>query len=35
MFGEEYGWRGFLLQELAEAKGKISGVIVVGVVYSF
>ena len=34
MFGEEYGWRGFLLKELAEAKGKVFGSIVVGVVWA-
>lgn len=34
MFGEEYGWRGFLLKELAETKGKIFGALVVGVVWA-
>jgi len=33
-FGEEYGWRGFLLKELATAKGKIYGAIVVGIVWA-
>lgn len=34
IFGEEYGWRGFLLKELAAAKGKIYSAIVVGVVWA-
>ncbi len=34
IFGEEYGWRGFLLKELAEAKGKIFAAIVVGLVWA-
>ncbi|RZT95741.1 CAAX prenyl protease-like protein [Ancylomarina subtilis] len=34
MFGEEYGWRGFLLKELATAKGKIYSAIVVGIVWA-
>ncbi|NOX89815.1 MAG: CPBP family intramembrane metalloprotease [Calditrichaeota bacterium] len=34
IFGEEYGWRGFLLKALAEAKGKIFAAIVVGVVWA-
>lgn len=35
MFGEEYGWRGFLLKDLAEAKGKIFAAVVVGIVWAF
>lgn len=35
VFGEEYGWRGLLLKQLTEAKGKIFGTIVVGVVWAF
>ncbi len=35
MFGEEYGWRGFLLKQLSEAKGKIFGAMVVGIVWAF
>ncbi len=34
IFGEEYGWRGFLLKALAEAKGKVFAAIVVGVVWA-
>jgi len=34
IFGEEYGWRGFLLKELATAKGKIYSAIVVGIVWA-
>lgn len=34
MFGEEYGWRGFLLKELATVKGKIYSAIVVGVIWA-
>ncbi|NOY38194.1 MAG: CPBP family intramembrane metalloprotease [Chlorobi bacterium] len=34
IFGEEYGWRGFLLKSLAEAKGKVFAAIVVGVVWA-
>ncbi|GBD94992.1 CAAX amino terminal protease self- immunity [bacterium BMS3Abin05] len=34
IFGEEYGWRGFLLKALAEAKGKVYGAIGVGVVWA-
>ena len=34
MFGEEYGWRGFLLKELTKAKGKVFGSIVVGIVWA-
>jgi len=35
MFGEEYGWRGFLLKDLAETRGKVFGVVVVGIVWAF
>ena len=35
MFGEEYGWRGFLLKELAEAKGKVFAALIVGLVWTF
>lgn len=34
IFGEEYGWRGFLLKNLAEAKGKIAASLVVGAVWA-
>jgi len=34
IFGEEYGWRGFLLKELAAAKGKIISALAVGVVWA-
>ena len=34
MFGEEYGWRGFLLKELATVKGKIYSAIIVGIVWA-
>jgi membrane protease YdiL (CAAX protease family) len=34
MFGEEYGWRGFLLKDLAEAKGKIFATVTVGIVWA-
>lgn len=34
VFGEEYGWRGFLLKEVTEAKGKITGAVVVGIVWA-
>ena len=34
MFGEEYGWRGFLLKEIAEVKGKIFAAMAVGVVWA-
>lgn len=34
MFGEEYGWRGFLLKELAAVKGKILSAMVVGIVWA-
>jgi membrane protease YdiL (CAAX protease family) len=34
MFGEEYGWRGFLLKNLAESKGKISSAMIVGLVWA-
>jgi len=33
-FGEEYGWRGFLLKELAEIKGRVFAAIVVGIVWA-
>lgn len=34
MFGEEYGWRGFLLKELAEVKDKIYSAMIVGIVWA-
>lgn len=34
LFGEEYGWRGFLLKELATTKGKVFSAMVVGVVWA-
>lgn len=34
MFGEEYGWRGFLLRDLAEKKNKIIATIIVGIVWA-
>mgnify|MGYP003465536398 CR=1 FL=1 len=34
IFGEEYGWRGFLLKNLAEAKGKIVASLIVGAVWA-
>ncbi|MFC1784939.1 CPBP family intramembrane glutamic endopeptidase [Candidatus Neomarinimicrobiota bacterium] len=34
MFGEEYGWRGFLLKELTESIGNVWGSFVVGVVWA-
>lgn len=34
MFGEEYGWRGFLLKDLADNKNKIFATIIVGVVWA-
>jgi len=34
IFGEEYGWRGFLLKELAATKGKIISAIIVGLVWA-
>lgn len=34
MFGEEYGWRGFLLKELTATKGKTVASIVVGIVWA-
>lgn len=34
MFGEEYGWRGFLLKKLATVKGKIYSAIIVGIVWA-
>ena len=33
-FGEEYGWRGFLLKDLAEIKGRVFATLVVGVVWA-
>jgi membrane protease YdiL (CAAX protease family) len=33
-FGEEYGWRGFLLKNLADAKGKIFAAVITGVVWA-
>ncbi|MFH1347935.1 MAG: CPBP family intramembrane glutamic endopeptidase [Candidatus Margulisiibacteriota bacterium] len=33
MFGEEYGWRGYLLPTLTEQHGKIRAVIIVGIVW--
>lgn len=34
LFGEEYGWRGFLLKELAAVKGKIYSAIAVGIIWA-
>ncbi|NOQ27006.1 MAG: CPBP family intramembrane metalloprotease [Bacteroidales bacterium] len=34
MFGEEYGWRGFLLKDLAEVKGKVFAAVIVGIVWA-
>lgn len=34
LFGEEYGWRGFLLPRLSTAKGKVYATIVVGTVWA-
>jgi len=34
MFGEEYGWRGFLLNELNKAKGQTVAAFVVGIVWA-
>lgn len=34
IFGEEYGWRGFLLQTLSDAKGRIFAAIIVGIVWA-
>jgi uncharacterized protein len=34
IFGEEYGWRGFLLKELNAYKGKIFSAIIVGIVWA-
>ncbi|RPH34155.1 MAG: CPBP family intramembrane metalloprotease [Bacteroidales bacterium] len=34
LFGEEYGWRGFLLQNLSEARGKLFAVVAVGIVWA-
>jgi membrane protease YdiL (CAAX protease family) len=34
IFGEEYGWRGFLLKEIASFKGKIKSVVIVGIVWA-
>ena len=33
-FGEEYGWRGFLLKNLADAKGKIIAAVITGLVWA-
>ena len=34
VFGEEYGWRGFLLANLAEVKGKIFAANIVGIIWA-
>ncbi|MBB3696856.1 CPBP family intramembrane metalloprotease [Flammeovirga yaeyamensis] len=34
IFGEEYGWRGFLLPNLAESLGKVKAMIIVGIVWA-
>lgn len=34
MYGEEYGWRGFLLEEFSKNKGKIKSTIIVGCVWA-
>lgn len=34
IFGEEYGWRGYLLPELARQRGPVSGTIYVGIVWA-
>lgn len=33
-FGEEYGWRGYLLPELTKTKGKLKATIIVGIVWA-
>jgi len=34
LFGEEYGWRGFLLQSLAKARGKLFATFITGLVWA-
>lgn len=34
IFGEEYGWRGYLLPELARQRGQLAATIVVGIVWA-
>jgi membrane protease YdiL (CAAX protease family) len=34
VFGEEYGWRGYLLPRLTESMGKITATIIVGIVWA-
>ncbi len=34
LFGEEYGWRGFLLKNLSESKGKFFATVAVGIIWA-
>ncbi len=34
MFGEEYGWRGYLLDNIAKIKGEIHATVVVGIIWA-